>query len=164
MTIGIPITRWRSHQVCRYFRDLIAHAVVLQYKLELAATGMLDRGGSTLPVVERLARLREYHAALAINELGPPHILYNHEHKNHYYDLGYGDASGDAWPYTLPDRSGAGLYLPLSSAKGIREKTWTLPSTESVPFGSGRVYAIAVDLKQDLIVVVVESPVEAVQP
>ena len=107
MTIGIPITRWRSHQVCRYFRDLIAHTVVLQYKLALAATGMLDCGRSILPIVERLAWLREYDAALATNALGPPRILYKHEHEHHFYDLGYRIASGDAWPYASLDKSGS---------------------------------------------------------
>ena len=133
---------------------------MLQYKLELAATGMLDYGGSTMPVVERLARLRACDAALSTNELGPPRILYNHKYRNCYYGLRKTPTYGDVWLYNLPDRAGIGLFCPPSSTKGIDEKTWTLPSTESLPFGTRMVYAIAVDLRQDLIVVVVESPLE----
>ena len=47
-------------QVCRYFSVLVRSDLYLQYKIELAQNGMVDGQSSTLPVSERLQRLREY--------------------------------------------------------------------------------------------------------
>ena len=48
------------NQVCHYFADLIHSDLSLQYKIELAQNGMVDGESSTLPVSERLQRLRQY--------------------------------------------------------------------------------------------------------
>ncbi|KAI0063933.1 hypothetical protein BV25DRAFT_1914982 [Artomyces pyxidatus] len=50
---------------CRRLRALVAASVSLQYKIELAACGMVDgpRGSQTLDVTERLRRLRLYDTA-----------------------------------------------------------------------------------------------------
>ena len=49
-----------DNKVCRFFADLIDSDVYLQYRIELARNGMVDGLASTLPVSERLQRLRQY--------------------------------------------------------------------------------------------------------
>ncbi|PIL34947.1 hypothetical protein GSI_02734 [Ganoderma sinense ZZ0214-1] len=59
---------WRLHgqdiarcmRVSRAFADLTSSDVYLQYRIELAKNGMIDGPSSTLPVSERLQRLRRY--------------------------------------------------------------------------------------------------------
>ena len=48
------------YQVCRLFADIIHADLALQYKIELAQNGMVDGESSTLPVSEKLERLRQY--------------------------------------------------------------------------------------------------------
>ncbi|PIL34945.1 hypothetical protein GSI_02732 [Ganoderma sinense ZZ0214-1] len=50
----------RCIKVCRGFAELIRSDLYLQYKIELSQNGMVDGELSTLPVSERLQRLREY--------------------------------------------------------------------------------------------------------
>nr|VWP01628.1 N/A [Ganoderma boninense] len=50
----------RCMRVCRYFANLINSDVYLQYRIELAKNGMIDGPSGTLPVSERLERLRQY--------------------------------------------------------------------------------------------------------
>ncbi|KAM5541127.1 hypothetical protein V8D89_005056 [Ganoderma adspersum] len=50
----------RCIAVCRSFADFIHSDLSLQYRIELAQNGMIDGESSTLPVSERLERLRQY--------------------------------------------------------------------------------------------------------
>ncbi|KAI0066345.1 hypothetical protein BV25DRAFT_1529227 [Artomyces pyxidatus] len=60
---------WRDiiacRQTCHRLKSIIEASVLLQYRIELAACGMLDgeRGPHTLPVHERLERLKLYQEA-----------------------------------------------------------------------------------------------------
>ncbi|KAI0059704.1 hypothetical protein BV25DRAFT_1828684 [Artomyces pyxidatus] len=65
---------------CRHLRDLITDSVTLQYAIELFACGMLDgaQGPHTVPVPDRLDRLRHYAVAwerlLWTNHISLPHV------------------------------------------------------------------------------------------
>ncbi|TFK71042.1 hypothetical protein BDN72DRAFT_494040 [Pluteus cervinus] len=53
----------RCQQVCRFFNSIISASANIQYHGELTMDGMIDTNASNLPVVDRLALLRERRAA-----------------------------------------------------------------------------------------------------
>ncbi|KAI0059641.1 hypothetical protein BV25DRAFT_1828914 [Artomyces pyxidatus] len=69
------------YATCRRLHTLIASSVALQYTIELYASGMLDgvRGPHTLPVQDRLDRLRRHTAAWEelrwTNRVSLPHLI-----------------------------------------------------------------------------------------
>ncbi|KAI0059718.1 hypothetical protein BV25DRAFT_1828696 [Artomyces pyxidatus] len=69
------------NSTCRHLRDLITGSVALQYSIELFACGTLDgaQGPHTVPVPDRLDRLRHYAAAwerlLWTNHISLPHVV-----------------------------------------------------------------------------------------
>ncbi|KAI0056613.1 hypothetical protein BV25DRAFT_1832032 [Artomyces pyxidatus] len=123
---------------CRRLRNITTSAS-LQYKVELAACGMLDgmRGQQTLPTSERLDRLRQYDAAWRelrwTQSIHLPHLI------GQWFTIRAG-------PLTLcdPDTKRPHIVQEVpSKLRGTREMHHSFPSEPEV--------RVEVDLSQDLV-------------
>ncbi|KAI0655770.1 hypothetical protein C8Q70DRAFT_1017835 [Cubamyces menziesii] len=133
--------------VCRQTCATIDHSIVLRYKFELRAAGMVDTSRPpSLPISERLRKLRAYEESwFSAPMTFHPLLRAAVNDPGHCQD--WWVPTGGTIPYTL---GGAlQLFRPLSASRGIQGKNWSFPpplvEVEDVA-------AICVDLAQDLLV------------
>ncbi|KAM5541126.1 hypothetical protein V8D89_005055 [Ganoderma adspersum] len=116
----------RCIAVCHYFADLIHSDISLQYRIELAQNGMVDGESSTLPVSERLQRLRQYSSNFKRGAFHHEDLTAHPDHLLQQFEVG--------WPrviiapkalsgavYKMADQDDSPLYLSLAvpgSAQG----------------------------------------------
>ena len=92
------------NQVCRTFADLIQANLSLRYRIALAQNGMVDGESSTLPVSERLQRLRQYSENFMSGAFQPEDLTAHPDYVLRDRELG--------WPRTVlsVERPLGGLY------------------------------------------------------
>ena len=126
-------------QVCRILRILINDTMSLQYKVELAAAGMID-GDISISLADRLARLRQYVAGKESTQM------------THYLTL---DFHSQCWirnsnVFMYKERDCINIVRLPSESQGIHERRWVVQQSR---FPGHMVIACAVDFTQDLIVI-----------
>ena len=160
-------------QVCRHFSTLIRSDLSLQYKIELVQNGMIDGQSSTLPMSERLQRLREYasrfrngifdHEDLTAHEEYADSFLNNpnwtflevSSHENSLSTL-YVRGPHDS-PLRKPHRLILSAFTPGSAQAGIQSSRCLLPIDGPHPGPQAEacprwIYKWAIDGAQDLLV------------
>ncbi|KAI0323839.1 hypothetical protein GY45DRAFT_1439440 [Cubamyces sp. BRFM 1775] len=132
--------------LCKHIGAIIKDSAILQYKLELCATGMVDTGGLPgLSVSERLSRLRAYEGSWYFTPLtSRPHPA--SKKLNQCSNLW--KASDDTIAYTSEGMFKL-LRLP-SVSRGVPEMTWSLDPPR---IKAKNIASISVDHAQDLMVV-----------
>ncbi|KAI0641772.1 hypothetical protein C8Q79DRAFT_989317 [Trametes meyenii] len=134
-------------RVCRVFRRFIEESPCLDYKIELAAASLVDHpppGGHTIPVSERVERVRRYREAWTYLYPSDPITLLQGVKTTrwHFHPSGlfvFVTLSGDLSFVRLPS--------PLDP---FTESRWTVPLQGRLPY---RLSEFAVDPAQDLLVV-----------
>ncbi|KAM5536881.1 hypothetical protein V8D89_009428 [Ganoderma adspersum] len=147
----------RSIGVCRYFADLINSDVYLQYRIELARNGMVDRLSSTLPVSERLQRLRQYSSCFC-NGIFNHETLYAHpDYVRQFRSLEFNSSSsGDAsilYGNTWRSQYFLSVFTHGSAQAGIQSRRWLVP-VGTLGGQTRLIKGWAFDRVQDLIVTV----------
>ncbi|KAM5542833.1 hypothetical protein V8D89_003497 [Ganoderma adspersum] len=152
----------RCIRVCRRFAGLIHFDLRLQYKIELAQSGMVDGDSSTLPTSERRRRLLQYSSKFrnGVFDRGedpteyPDHMLSEtHDLRVSSRRISYHESSFPVFHLEF-DRP-AGHFLSVfthgSAQAGIQPRRWLVPlgTPEDPHLGT----KWAVDDAQDLLVI-----------
>ena len=155
------------YQVCHCFADLIQTDLYLRYRVKLAQCGMADGSSRTLPVSERLQRLRRYSSNFR-------HGIF--EHENVYKRTGYrlhtdGIRRGSHTTVYDPKGSAPVLYRCLDPPFGSFLSVVTYSSAQAgilsrhevIPFGAPEdadrvTREWAMDEAQDLLVIAEIAP------
>ncbi|KAM5541118.1 hypothetical protein V8D89_005047 [Ganoderma adspersum] len=124
----------RCMRVCRCFADLIRSSVYLQYKIELGCNGMIDGLSSTLPVSERLQRLRQYSSkfrnGIFDHEDLNAHPDYIHQLRDLQWSLATYSAGVSSILYSDSLReykSFLSVFTDGSAQAGIQSRRWIMP-------------------------------------
>ncbi|KAM5542835.1 hypothetical protein V8D89_003499 [Ganoderma adspersum] len=147
--------------VCRRFAGLIRFDLRLQYKIELAQSGMADSNSSTLPTSERLRRLLQYSSKFrnGVFDRGEDPTEYTDHMLSETHDLrvssrriSYHESSFPVFHLEF-DRP-AGHFLSVftqgSGQAGIQPRRWLIPLGNSEQYFRTK---RAVDDAQDLLVI-----------
>lgn len=121
----------------------------MQYKLELAAAGMIDGplGSSQTSLSERLEKVKAYRAAWH-----NPTIVFDERFPQRPPRLHILPVTGGVLPYRI-GRGSVSFWKPGSSLRGVPEVRLSYSSTlQEMEFSS-----ISVDLGQDLVVLTSET-------
>ena len=145
-------------QACRYFASIVRSDLYLQYKLELAQNGMVDGASSTLPLSDRLQRLRRYSSnfqrGIFDREYPGAHHCYLPQVRNLSWNAAMPGVSSFSNLYGLGYRDNRPLpvFIPGSKAAGIESSRFLLPIGTAAEPGL-LVTNWAIDDAQDLLVV-----------
>ena len=147
-------------QVCRFFANCIDSDVYLQYRIELARNGMVDGLASTLPVSERLKRLRQYSIKFrnGIFDFEDPrtaHPDYVHQLRNLHWSGGTSTEGVTSVLYINTDTCDCFLSVFTDGSKqaGIASRRWLMPigsSGDQTRMMSGWI----IDRAQDLLITI----------
>ncbi|KAI1789999.1 hypothetical protein LXA43DRAFT_1019001 [Ganoderma leucocontextum] len=151
----------RCVRVCRCFADLIHSHLYLQYRIELAQNGMVDGDSSTLPVSERLQRLRQYSSNF-LNGIfdredltaHPDYILQMRNLRGRLSTTFYNEGSSSVLYGNLDGQSESFLsvFAHGSARAGIQSRRWLMPL--GTPEHPGRIIRNwAIGGVQDLLVI-----------
>ncbi|TFK90495.1 hypothetical protein K466DRAFT_583678 [Polyporus arcularius HHB13444] len=157
-------------RVCTRLEQLIGRDVYLQYKIELAVTGMVDvpsPAGAGMPVMERLGKLREHRERLRRGTFADSGVEYSwqqwpkiDEMPTDGWEASLAFGSEIAYVVVKPPQREISVCAPpivggerAGSEEGtqVRMRQWRVP-LEAFP--AGEVTAVSVDIAQDLLVVV----------
>ncbi|KAM5536879.1 hypothetical protein V8D89_009426 [Ganoderma adspersum] len=151
----------RCMRVSRCFADLIDSDVYLQYRIELARNGMVDGLASTLPVSERLQRLRQYSANFRndIFDFEDPtaHPDYLHQLRNLQWSSGTQTAGVTSVLYDINNpvtfKSCLSVFTDGSVQAEIPSRRWIMPiGTQGDQ--TRDMYYWVIDRAQDLLVTI----------
>ena len=130
--------------MCSRLATFIKEIPELQYKIELAISGMVNGPPDGPPLLDRLQSLRQYREAweagdLPIKVISPPR--------------------GSEWRGTagvvvyFSSASTLVIHRPASTFSGVTEKTWTItPACLNLPTSHFEPGLIVVDVSQDLVI------------
>ena len=124
-----------------YFSEIVAFNLHLQYKIELARNGMVNGASSTLPIADRLQRLRQYASNFQRGIFDYEDLSAYLDYVSQIFKLEWGTEFPDYSPFSRLYGRASRTHLALSVftlvsvAAGIQSSHHLLPIGEPAELG-----------------------------